>query len=640
MTSQTGGLASPSSRLALLALIVLLSGCASVRLEELRADEVVGLRRADILSSGSLSDVAQSTLRSVAIEPAACIADADACLTQLSREEPLSNEARMSVMAEVATSRAMALTPPTGVHSEASAAAWLDVARYAYGYLFLSERAPSARAFEERQNQIRDYYNRAAQHIGIALTERASPAGQSSGRQGDHVVEVGGWSIAVVMDALSEQARSVSAVRMVPSAGLRFKGLNSVFRSDGFGSEMVVELHPSPPGDPATPLLGSPTHPYSLQRFIPVSLVVDFPARDLDELLETRRATLRPFDPYATTRVTVRGQTLPLAANFSAGYGLWLARSAFARQAALTLFGREGGIERPHIYLMQQFDPKRRILLMVHGLASSPEAWVNLANEVTGDAKLREHYQIWQVYYPTNLPIPWNHHEIRGVVAATLDALDPQRVSNARNDIVVVGHSMGGVIARLMVSQPGDQLSSWLERSLPARSMQSRLRDRLQPYVRFEPFPGVRRAVFMAAPHQGTPAATGRLARFVSRLIRTPLGVQRDIIERVGSPEEALALSGGGGLLPTSIDSLRDSDAFVQAAADIPIDPAIPYHSIIGAENLEVRLTDATDGVVPYRSAHVEGALSELIVRSDHHVQERLESMLELRRILRLHLKP
>ena len=46
---------------------------------------------------------------------------------------------------------------------------------------------------------------------------------------------------------------------------------------------------------------------------------------------------------------------------------------------------------------------------MLHGLASSPEAWVELASEILGDEALRQHYQIWQVYYPTNMPIALNH---------------------------------------------------------------------------------------------------------------------------------------------------------------------------------------------------------------------------------------
>ncbi|MFW2551471.1 alpha/beta hydrolase, partial [Klebsiella pneumoniae] len=86
------------------------------------------------------------------------------------------------------------------------------------------------------------------------------------------------------------------------------------------------------------------------------------------------------------------------------------------------------------------------------GLASSPEAWINVANEVLGDEELRVRYQIWQVYYPTNLPLPYNNAEIRKALTETFRHFDPDRKAIASNNIVVIGHSMGGVLGRLLVS--------------------------------------------------------------------------------------------------------------------------------------------------------------------------------------------
>lgn len=54
---------------------------------------------------------------------------------------------------------------------------------------------------------------------------------------------------------------------------------------------------------------------------------------------------------------------------------------------------------------------------MLHVLASSLVAWINVANEVMGDAALRRGYQVWQVYYPTNVTIPVNNIAIRAALA-------------------------------------------------------------------------------------------------------------------------------------------------------------------------------------------------------------------------------
>jgi hypothetical protein len=46
---------------------------------------------------------------------------------------------------------------------------------------------------------------------------------------------------------------------------------------------------------------------------------------------------------------------------------------------------------------------------------------------------------------------------------------------------------------------------------------------------------------------------------------------------------------------------------------------------------------EGDDGVVKYTSAHIEGVVSELVVRSPHSCQGNPHTMEEVRRILRLH---
>src|SRR5690606_5967706 len=178
-----------------------------------------------------------------------------------------------------------------------------------------------------------------------------------------------------------------------------FSGLRSIYRRDGFGAEMVAVMA----DDPVTSAAGAgdaadagadrdagrrrgPRAPEVSEMPSPaLTLLIRFPGDDLAAVLATRELLISGHDPYEEQAIHLHGLDVPLAANYSAGYGLWLARSGFARQSLRTLFGREQGITRPHLYLMQPFDPDRRILLLVHGLASSPEAWVNLANEIMGD---------------------------------------------------------------------------------------------------------------------------------------------------------------------------------------------------------------------------------------------------------------
>ncbi|HBK45449.1 MAG TPA: hypothetical protein DDZ67_03235, partial [Xanthomonadaceae bacterium] len=522
---------------------------------------------------------------------------------------------------------------------DAALQAWLEAARRAYAYLFFTARTPGERAFENRQTQVRDYYNYAVQHVVEQVFARWRAAPPAEGGR----IEVAGWQVAPDLSGFRLPGGTQVPEDVFAATTLRFDGLRSTYRRDGFGAELVAKVSPGAVGDPtalpeqqeASPPGGNRDHgSFSEMPYAPATALLSFDGDSLPALLASRSATLVPYDPYRNQQVSLHGQRVPLAANFTAGYGLWLAQSGFARQSLRSMLGRERGIDRPHLYLMQPYDPDRRIVLMLHGLASSPEAWVNVANEIMGDEALRQHYQIWQVYYPTNAPIALNRADIEQLVRQTLRHFDPRGQAKASQDMVLVGHSMGGVIGRLLLSSSGDSVWQALtaDRRLDGERGR-RVRARLSPLLHFEPLPNVDRAIFIAAPHRGTPAAEGKLGRLVARLVKLPV----TLVQRFGDVLQDLA--GGDGsadttpALPTSFDNLRDTDPFVKATADLPIAPGVRYHTIVGKDD-DLALADSSDGVVPYWSAHLDGAESEKVVRSWHSVQETPQAILEIRRIL------
>jgi len=354
-------------------------------------------------------------------------------------------------------------------------------------------------------------------------------------------------------------------------------------------------------------------------------------------VLATRQAVVQVEDPYRNDSMTVAGHAVPLAGNFTAAYGVWLARSGFATQSIRSLLGREGGIKTPRVLLMQPYDPDRMTIIMLHGLASSPEAWINVSNEVMGDEDLRSNYQVWEIYYPTNAPIAVNLANIRKALDATFQHFDPGGQARASNNVVLIGHSMGGVIARLLVSSSGDKLWSLMPaRANLSKAKQDRLRERLATYLQFTPMPQVTRAVFLASPQRGTPYAQNTIARWMANLIRLPANVLKEVASITDLLKE-----GEGGTpvrIPNSVDNLSDTDPFIVAAADLPMSPRVRYHTIVGVYTPPGPLADSSDGVVPYKSAHLAGAESELAVPSWHSVQETPAAILELRRILRVHM--
>ncbi|PZQ02068.1 MAG: hypothetical protein DI587_03350 [Variovorax paradoxus] len=593
-----------------------LTGCAGVTVTSISPAKYLAERRGDVLTTGRLSERAQEVLRVVGI--ADCRERPVACRDALGSSGGISEEQRLSALAELWLGVALAADRAQAA-DEIALDAWLQTARHAYAYLFFTARRPGERAFEDRQTQVRDYYNYAVQQTVTRLFKAYS---STPVKQRGETLAMGGWRIDSQADDLALPPDSPLPAELLPASSLRFTGLRNSYRRDGFGAELVAVLPQPKDADPA--------RPFDTTRFAAITALLRFEGSTLPEVLASRAVQLRLYDPYRSAQAPLAAERVPLAANFTAGYGLWLARAGFAAQSLRTLFGLSDGIVRPRIQLMQPYDPKRRTIVMLHGLASSPEAWINVANEVLGDEVLRQNYQIWQVYYPCNAPLALNQKAIREVLLKTMAHFDPGGQARASRDMVLVGHSMGGVLARLLVSSTGERLWSLLPAAREAD-------ERLAPFLSFEPLEQVSEAIFIAAPHRGTPFAGGRLARSIANFVTLPLAMLEqigDVTGRFDRPDPD-GKEPGPQRIPNSIDNLRDTDPFVQAAAKLPISSHVRYHSIIGQTDATLPLADASDGIVPYASAHLQGAASERVLHSEHSVQEHPLAILEIRRILR-----
>ncbi|GLZ26636.1 MULTISPECIES: esterase/lipase family protein [Pseudomonadaceae] len=622
----------------LLLLLLMLGGCAGVKVSALETRDYMSLRRGDVLSTGRLSTSVGAALQVVGIDRDECTAAAEVCLRTLGKSKALGDEQRLSVLAELWLQEALRLDrlDHSDAQTDAMLDAYLESARHAYAYLFMTERTLGQRALDDRQTQVRDYYNFSVQQALTGLFERyrGNPPETGEGK-GVFVMQNGRWQIqGTVGDVRLAGGRDLPKA-LIPAASLSFKGLRNQYRRDGLGAELVAMT------DRRVVTKDSAELAWSETPFPAVTAVVSFPGTTLDEVLSTQKVHIVGYDPFRQNSISLAGREIPLAGSFTSGYGLWLARSGFATQSLLTLVGRGEVLEKPHVYLMQPYDPNRRIIVMLHGLASSPEAWINVANEVLGDETLRQHYQIWQVYYPTNAPLAFNNKAIRTAIEQTLEHFDPSGTAQASRDMVVIGHSMGGVLSRLMLSSSGDRLWDALLERYPLHGRRlERVQKEVGPYVRFEPLPDVSRAIFVAAPHRGTPFAENRISRWAAGLVKLPvsvLGRITDVAQLLVVPDSADAEVLTRPV--NSIDNLSSNDPFVRLSAELPISPMVRYHSIIGNYTPALSLLDSSDGVVPYSSSHLAGAESEIVIPFGHSVQETPEAIMEIRRILHVHLQ-
>jgi pimeloyl-ACP methyl ester carboxylesterase len=618
----------------LLVSLLATAGCGAVHVRDVRPEASVNGRRGDVLTGAGLSAATREALLVYGLDPAACAREPRPCADGLAAAAAAADETRLAALAELELARALTADARPGFSRGTPRAervealeSYASAARSSYAYLFFTPRAPGERAFEDRQTQVRDFYNFATERFAQLLFEHR---GEITG----DAIPVGAWSVRLGDAALRLPGGRTTPAELVPASRLRLDGIRSVYRRDGFGAPFVA-VGAEPPPRRSRP---APRPPLVEPRFLAATVVLRFPGDTLAAVLATRTAILAAHDPYADDPIVVGARRVPLAANFTAPYALWLSESRFERDARLSLIRRGAGLDAPRVYLMQPYDPNRRTVVLLHGLGSSPAAWVNLVNEIMGDAELRERYQVWQVFYPTSLPIPANRRAIDEALRSTMAALDPARTARATERVTLVGHSMGGVIARLLLVESGDALWNGLfdEPVTPERRERFPL---LEPYLDLHPLPEADEAIFLAAPHRGAPLASRWLGRTAARALRLP----QSVAQTIGSVADAIA-----GDTPlraaqlrkrrNSITNLSDRDDYLRATAALAIAPGVAYHSIVGRREARGPLAESSDGVVPYASSHLDGAASELVVASRHAVQETPQAILEIRRIL--HEKP
>ena len=121
--------------------------------------------------------------------------------------------------------------------------AYLQSARHAYAYLFFSERTASERALEDRQTQVRDYYNYSVQQAVTRLfDEQQQDLRDTLDHSGNFSVHSGSWHISGKLKNLRLSREQQLPQQLIPAASLTFKGLRNQYRRDGIGAELVAVM--------------------------------------------------------------------------------------------------------------------------------------------------------------------------------------------------------------------------------------------------------------------------------------------------------------------------------------------------------------------------------------------------------------
>lgn len=492
-------------------------------------------------------------------------------------------------------------------------------ALYAWAFLFPEEERPPLDALDPRGRVAADLYNRSLasafqREEGGAVVPREGgldlPFGHYTPRSGPPP-DLGGYVI----------------TRLDPVAELDVTGFRNRYRRPGIGAPLAAKLAPTPETE------AQPVPVYATTR-MPLTGVafVESPLAQIRSGQLSGRFDLLPTLEVDT--IEIGGRRVELEAEPTAALAFGLSESRFWRQELKAFFGDLlgapglGGIGALRPYLAGRIP-----VVFVHGTASSPGRWADMVNDLIADDRLRHRFAFWFFRYDSGQPIPYSAWQLRSALAKAIERADPGGSDPCLHDMVVMGHSQGGLLTKMTAIDSGDVFWRGISsKPLEETSLSDEDKALMRDVAFVKPLPFVHRVIFLATPHRGSYLAGPQIVRrLAQRLVRLPADVVR-----VGADLATLNPTGAvaSGRISTSIDNMSPGHRFIKAIAGIPLSPTVTAHSIIAKDD-DKPLAESGDGVVKYESAHIDGVVSELVVQSPHSgMQAAPATVEEVRRIL------
>jgi Alpha/beta hydrolase family len=584
----------------------------------------VGVDRADpqgvhreltgnVLSTGELSDFTQNVLRIGGLaeraedDPAGALAAIhDAVITGIGGPNA------MFAYAELAFKHAL---------EGGGRPYYLASAVYAFAYLFPEGEGEAPNPFDPRYRWAVDLYNRA-----ITKAFETPDGARVELRSGAYELPFG--SLDVTFEQRQLMWGDLRLTEFAPAAELDIRGLRNRYRRPGLGAPLAAATRA------IDPIEGFQV---AARQRVPVTalLRIDDARRALAQ--GQIHASLELYTPTDPEQITVAGRTVPLEVEPTASLAFGLSNpEIWATEFRGFLFGDLLRNAPTKLVELQPHRPGRFPVVFVHGTASSAGRWADMLNDLLSDPAIRSRFEFWFFSYETGNPIPYSALQLRRSLEQAVASLDPTGEDMALRDMVIIGHSQGGLLAKMTAIDTDSRLWDHISRRpLDQLRLKPETRELLRQSFFLEPEPFVGRVVFIATPQRGSYLAEYSLGRFVGALVRLPFNVLRATGDIVSNNPNAFKFDPNRTRFG-SVFGMTPGSPLITGLADIPVAPGIPAHSIIAVRG-DGPVEDGSDGVVRYESAHIEGVESELIVRSGHSVQANPQAVLEVRRILLLH---
>jgi pimeloyl-ACP methyl ester carboxylesterase len=610
----------PACCTVLLALVVLsVSGCATpvgvTRLDEQAAHRELN---SNILSTGKPSEYSTQVLERSALsdrfksDPQAVLGELNSGLGRPDERD------RLFALSELS----FAYAEESGNQSY-----YLASAAYAYAFVFPANPADAPGPYDQRLRLALDLYNRG---IALGLATKDGNGVDLSARQ----LSLPFGSLDLDVNPEGFNYAGTQLTKFVSLADLEVRGLRNTYRKPGIGAALSAQVQASP-DNPVNRWIPPAAK-------VPMTAFVRFDNPRLAMSNGHLHGSVELYDDDRTKLVQVGSYSVPLESDPSAalanrleGAPVWDFEIAGFRSGDFSFLGVGQKSNSNGLFMLHPYHPNMIPVVFVHGTASSPARWAEMVNELLGDPAIASRYQLWFFIYNSGNPIALSAMRLRESLVAVRKDVDPGGKDPALNDMVVIGHSQGGLLTKMTVVDSGNRFWDNITKvPFDKADLDQETRDLVARALFVKPLPFVNEVIFIATPHRGSYMASNPIVKLGNKFINLPGGLAKSAVQ-LGKLREPSMLRNQP-TIPTALDNMDASNPFIKTLASLTIAPGVHAHSIIpvtGSGPIE----DGNDGVVEYKSAHIDGVESELVVRSGHSTQSTPQTIEEVRRILYEH---
>ncbi|MCA9041251.1 MAG: hypothetical protein KDA65_12935 [Planctomycetaceae bacterium] len=495
---------------------------------------------------------------------------------------------------------------------------------YSYDYLFHPRYSGTTNPYDPQFRGACDLYN-VALEAGLRQIQKSGQL-----KPGLNTVEnIGGRKVqfSIRSHGFNWREQEFDQIKFV--SDYQLTGLANKYRTHGLGVPLIAVRSSKGSG-----ALQDKYYAPNLSFPITAFLRLKKDSKDPDSPLH---AELELHDPTEETRIKVANYEIPLESDISTPLAYFLDSPKLKHLDTYGLVWADKAKEISGLYMVQPYQPGKIPVLMVHGLWSSPMTWMEMLNDLRGVPEIRDRYQFLFYLYPSGQPFWETTADLRDnlrELQQTFASVDPD---NELDEMVVVGHSMGGLVSRMLTSHSGDVYWNRVSR-IPIQQVSGSdaSKAQLKRLFYFEPERSITRVVTIGSPHKGSGWANNFTQWLGRKLISVP-GQTFEAGKSILKLDPTFFVNDI--TTATSIDSLSPNSPILQANYESEKAEWVSYHNVVGVTS-DKPLEENSDGVVPYISAHLDRVDSEIVVNAEHsELHRHPKTVLEVQRILLEHLQ-